>query len=57
MVDASKGSYCGAQSSGQQFGGLSVLFWFGPQQCHDVLQRARRLQAQSVHHVAQIICG
>jgi len=47
----------GGQPAGQQFGGLSEVFWFGPQQGDDVLQAAGRLQAQSVHHVAQIVCG
>lgn len=59
VVDASEGSNGGRQATGQQFGGLSVVFWFGPEQCDDVLQVAGGLQAQSIHHVAQVvdICG
>ncbi|KAF3853498.1 hypothetical protein F7725_014186 [Dissostichus mawsoni] len=59
-VDVPDSSDGGGQPAGQQFGGLSEVFWFGPQQGDDVLQAAGRLQAQSVHHVAQIctdICG
>ncbi len=57
VVDAPEGSDAGGQSTRQQFGGLSVVSWFGPQQGDYVLQGAGGLQAQSVHHIAQIVCG
>lgn len=47
----------GGQSPGQQLGSVSVIFWFGSQQGDDVLQGARGLQSQSVHHVTQVVCG
>ena len=57
VVDAADSGDGGGQSPWQQFGGLSEVFWLGPQQGDDVLQGAGGLQAQSVHHVAQIVCG
>lgn len=57
VVDGAEGGDGGGQSAGQQLGRLPVVLRFGPQQGHNVLQVAGRLQAQSVHHVAQVICG
>ena len=57
VVDAPQGGDGGGQSARQQLGGLSVDLWLGPQQGDDVLQGAGGLQAQSVHHVAQVVCG
>lgn len=57
VVDAPDSSDGGGQPTRQQFGCLPVVFWLGPQQGDDVLQGAGGLQAQSVHHVAQIVCG
>lgn len=55
VVDASESSDGGGQATGQRFGRLSVVLWFGPQQGDDVLQGAGGLQAQSIHHIAQIV--
>lgn len=40
VVQASEGSDGGGEATGEQFGCLSVVFWFSPQQCDDVLQAA-----------------
>ena len=55
VVDAPEGRDGGGQSARQLFGGLSVVFGLGPQQGDDVLEGAGGLQAQSVHHVTQIV--
>lgn len=57
VVNAPEGSNGGGQSTRKQFGSLSVFFWFGPQQGDNMLQGAGGLQTQSIHHVAQIVCG
>lgn len=57
VVDAAQRRDGGGQPPRQQLGRLPVIFWFGSQQGDDVLQVARGLQPQSVHHVTQVVCG
>lgn len=57
VVDAAQRCDGGGQPPRQQLGHLPVIFWFGSQQGDDVLQVARWLQPQSVHHVTQVVCG
>lgn len=56
IVDGAEGGDGGGQSARQQLGRLPVVLRFGPQQGDNVLQAAGRLQAQSVHHVTQVVC-
>lgn len=57
VVDGAEGGDGGGQSARQQLGRLPVVLRLGPQQGDNVLQVAGRLQAQSVHHVTQVVCG
>lgn len=55
VVNGSESSDGSGQATWQQFGCLSVVLWFGSQQTDYVLQGAGRLQAESVHHIAEIV--
>ena len=55
VVQPPDGRDGGGHASGEGLGGLSVVLGSGPEQGQDVLQRAGRLEAQRVHHVAQVL--
>ena len=57
VVQAPEGGDGGGQSARQELGCLPVVLRFGPQQGDDLLQGARGLETQRVHHVAQVVCG
>lgn len=56
VLEASHASDGGRESAREGFSRLSEFFRFGTQESRDVLERPGRLQAQGVHHVAQVIC-
>lgn len=56
IVNAPESGNGRSQSTRKQFGSLSVVVWFGSQQGDNMLQGAGGLQAQSIHHIAQIVC-
>lgn len=55
VFESSHGSDAGGESAWERFSSLSEFFGFGTEESRDVLKSSGRLEAQGVHHVAQVI--
>lgn len=55
VVESPDGGERGGHAAGEGLGGLPVVLWPGLEQGEDVLQGARRLEAQGIHHVVQVL--